>query len=361
MTRLFKPISLSSVQLSNRIVMAPMTRLRAHDDGHPSSPMADYYASRASAALIVTECTMVGPLSHGYMCVPGMYMPSHGNGWRAVTNAVHDKGGKIFLQLWHCGRVSHRELLGDRLPLAPSAIAGVGDLHTPIGKRALDTPKEMTLAEIKAVVIQFRKSAELAKEANFDGIELHGAFGYLIDQFFQDCSNKRTDEYGGSPENRFRFLQEILAAVQPAWELEQVGIKISPSNTFYGMGDSKPDETFAYVIQALNKFSLAYLHIMQPTPDDIAAGQPIADTVQFARRYYDGTIIANGGYDAQSAERLIESGIAQMVSFGKLFLANPDLPRRFAENASFNEPNPKTFYGRGPLSIEGYTDYPALI
>ena len=340
--------------------MAPMTRLRAFGS-IPQPLMATYYAQRASAGLIITECTMVSPLSNGYMNCPGIYSQEQVDGWKLVTEAVHARGGLIFLQLWHSGRISHPSLLDGELPVAPSAIAGTGTLHTPIGKVELETPRALETKEIPEIVEQFRQRAQKAMVAGFDGIELHGAFGYLIDQFLQDGSNQRTDEYGGAVENRARFLLEIVEAVTQVWGGERVGIKLSPSNTFYGMHDSNPPATFSYVIDALNDFNLAYIHLMEPNEVDLAAREVLNPVTPIFRPLYKGMIITNGGYDQAKGNAILTSGDADLVSFGKLFLANPDLPKRFATNAPLNEPNPKTFYGRGEQDAEqGYTDYPTL-
>lgn len=357
---LLKSAQIGDLSLKNKLIMAPMTRLRATSNGVPTDVMAQYYAQRATAGLIITECTMVSPMSLGYMNVPGIYSQEQAKSWSTVCDAVHKEGGLIFLQLWHSGRVSHSSLLDGKMPLAPSSIAGTGDLHTPTGKHNLETPKKMSLEEIKEVTQQFGSAAKLAKEANFDGIEIHGAFGYLIDQFLQDVSNHRTDNYGGSTENRSRFALEILQTVCSVWDSKRVGIKLSPSNTFYGMGDSNPELIFGYLLSELNNLGLAYVHMMRPTPEDLKAGQTIVDTLSFARRFYNGTLIANGGFEKIEAETVIETGLAELVSFGRLFLANPDLPERFRCNASLNDADGRTFYGAGPDSIKGYTDYPSL-
>jgi N-ethylmaleimide reductase len=353
---LFTPVKLGAYELPNRIVMAPMTRLRA-DGSVPWSLNATYYAQRATAGLIVTECTMVSPLSLGYLNCPGIYASEQVEGWRLVTEAVHQAGGKIFLQLWHSGRISHPSLLNGEMPVAPSAIAAVGELHTPIGKVQMEPPRALETDEIPGIVEQFRQGAENAKIAGFDGVELHGAFGYLIDQFLQDCSNQRTDEYGGSIENRARFLLEVVGAVTKVWGGDRVGIKLSPSNTFYGMGDSDPEATFGYVIKALNPFSLAYIHLMEPNEIDLQ--KPVLNPVTSRfRPLYQGTIITNGGYDRAKGDAALMQGDADLVSFGKLFIANPDLPSRLEHNAPLNEPDPKTFYGQGKEGAEkGYTDY----
>ncbi len=336
--------------------MAPMTRLRALET-IPKPIMATYYAQRATAGLIVTECTMVSPLSYGYMNCPGIYSPEQVAGWKQITDAVHTKGGKIFLQLWHCGRISHSSLLGGELPVAPSAIAATGTLHTPEGKRSLETPRALETHEISEIVEQFRKGAENALAAGFDGVELHGAFGYLIDQFLQDGSNQRTDEYGGSIENQARFLLEVVAAVASVWGADRVGIKLSPSNTFYGMYDSNPEATFSYVLNALNRFNLAYVHLMEPNEVDLATRDVLNPVTPLFRPIYKGTLMTNGGYDQEKGNGVLASGHADLVSFGKLFLANPDLPKRFELNTSLNTPDPKTFYAPDE---KGYTDYPPL-
>ena len=353
---LFSPVKLGPYTLPNRMVMAPMTRLRAIDTV-PQPLMATYYAQRASAGLIVTECTMVSPLSLGYMNCPGIYSPEQVAGWRGVTDAVHASGGRIFLQLWHSGRISHPSLLGGELPVAPSAIAATGTLHTPEGKRPLETPRALETHEIPEIVEQFRKGAENALSVGFDGIELHGAFGYLIDQFLQDGSNQRTDEYGGSIENRARFLLEVVEAVASVWGADRVGIKLSPSNTFYGMHDSNPKATFSYAIDALNRFGLAYLHLMEPNETDLATRDVLNPVTPLFRPIFKGTLITNGSYDHPKGDSILASGDADLVSFGKLFLANPDLPKRFELDALLNTPDPTTFYAPDE---KGYTDYPFL-
>ena len=360
-TDLFSTVKLGSQTLPNRVVMSPMTRLRA-DGTVPTELMATYYAQRAGAGLIVSECTMVSPMSNGYMNCPGIYSAEQVEGWKLVTKAVHDKGGKIFLQLWHSGRVSHPSLLNGELPVAPSAIAASGTLHTPEGKAELDTPRALETSEIPELVEQFRIGAKNAKEAGFDGVELHGAFGYLIDQFLQDVSNQREDEYGGAIANRARFLLEVVAAVTEVWGGNYVGIKLSPSNTFYGMGDSNAKATFSYAIEALNDFNLAYIHLMEPSPQDLEHGNVINPVLPEFCSIYQGTIITNGGYDKDSGHEAIAEEQAQLVSYGRPYIANPDLVQRFKADAELNEPNPKTFYGRGDdeNAKVGYTDYPFI-
>jgi N-ethylmaleimide reductase len=351
---LFSPVKLGAYTLPNRMVMAPMTRLRAIET-IPQPIMATYYTQRASAGLIITECTMVSPLSYGYINCPGIYSSEQVAGWKAIADAVHAQGGRIFLQLWHSGRISHPSLLGGERPVAPSEIAATGTLHTPEGKRSLETPRALETHEIPEIVEQFRKGAENAMTAGFDGIELHGAFGYLIDQFLQDGSNQRTDEYGGSIENRAKFLLEVVAAVATVWGADRVGIKLSPSNTFYGMYDSNPKATFSYVLNALNRFNLAYVHLMEPNEVDLGTRDVLHPVTPLFRPIYKGTLITNGGYDKETGNSILASGDADLVSFGKLFLANPDLPKRFELNAPLNTPDPKTFYAPNE---KGYTDYP---
>ncbi|MFZ1027438.1 MAG: alkene reductase [Limnoraphis robusta] len=357
---LFSPVQLGAYTLPNRIIMAPMTRLRA-DDTVPTALMGIYYAQRADAGLIVTECTMVSPLSKGYMNCPGIYSSEQVEGWKQVTQAVHDAGGRIFLQLWHSGRVAHSSLLDGETPVAPSAIAGEGQLHTPVGKVALETPRALEIDEISEIIEQFHQGAKNARSAGFDGVELHGAFGYLIDQFLQDGSNQRSDQYGGTVENRARFLLEVVEAVTQVWGGDRVGIKLSPSNTFYGMKDSDPKATFSYIIQELNRFNLAYLHLMEPNEQDLATREVLHPVLPIFRSIYSGTIVTNGGYTQESGNAVLAENMAEAVSFGQLFLANPDLVKRFQVNAVLNEANPRTFYGQGAKDAEnGYTDYPFL-
>ncbi|MGL5940354.1 MAG: alkene reductase [Waterburya sp.] len=361
-SNLFDSFQIGSNTLDNRIVMAPMTRLRAAGN-IPTQLMTEYYAQRATAGLIITECTMISPMSQGYMNVPGIYNNEQVEGWKLVTDAVHAQGGKIFLQIWHSGRVAHSALLGGEKPIAPSAIAATGQLHTPIGKVDIETPRALETSEIPEIIAQFRQAAVNAQQAGFDGIELHGAFGYLIDQFLQDGSNQRQDKYGGSIENRARFLLEVVEAVTQVWGGDCVGIKLSPSNTFYGMVDSDPQATFGYAIKALNNFNLAYIHLMEANEVDLSTREVINPVLPVFRPLYQGNIITNGGYNKETGNSAIASGNAQLVSYGKPYLANPDLVKRFSINAELNEPNPRTFYGRGNTEDAkiGYTDYSALL
>lgn len=357
-TTLFSPIQLGRHTLKNRIVMAPMTRLRAVGS-IPTPLMAKYYAQRASAGLIITECTMVSPLSNGYINCPGIYTSQQTDAWRQVTEAVHAQGGKIFLQIWHSGRVSHPALLGGELPVAPSAIAATGTLHTPVGKVSLEKPRALTTDEIPEIIQQFRQAAQNAQNAGFDGVELHGAFGYLIDQFLQDGSNQRTDQYGGSIANRARFLLEVVEAVVQVWDGDRVGIKLSPSNTFYGMHDANPQALFSYVMEQLNQFQLAYVHLMEPNEQDLTTNNVINPVISTFRHLYKGLLMTNGGYDKAQGNQILASSGADLVSFGKLFIANPDLPHRLATDAVLATPDFTKVYGQGEDNLEqGYTDYP---
>ncbi|AFY34059.1 alkene reductase [Calothrix sp. PCC 7507] len=356
-TDLFSPVQLGLYTLPNRIVMAPMTRNRAGAGNVPTPINATYYAQRATAGLIVTEGSQVSPQGFGYPATPGIHSIEQVAGWRQVTDAVHDAGGKIFLQLWHTGRISHPSLQPDgALPVAPSAIAPRGNAMTYTGDQPFVTPRALDIDEIPGVVEQFRQGAKNALAAGFDGVEIHGAFGYLIDQFLQDGSNQRSDRYGGSVENRARFLLEVTEAVSSVWGAKRVGIKLSPSNTFNDIHDSDPKTTFGYAIAALNTFGLGYLHLMEPTPADIRHGGKPISVAEF-HPLYPGTLIANGGYDREKGNAAIAKGYADLVSFGSPFLANPDLPARLQLDAPLNQPDRNTFYGGDE---KGYTDYPFL-
>jgi N-ethylmaleimide reductase len=357
---LFGPFDLAGLALLNRIVMAPMTRTRASASGVQGALNADYYAERASAGLIVTECTAVSPESAGIMRAPGIYTDAQAEGWREVVDAVHQNGGRIYLQIWHCGRVSHTDLQPDGgLPVAPSAIAAQGQIFTPNGRLDYPVPRALELGEIAGIVESFRRGAERAKAAGFDGVELHGAFGYLPDQFLQDGTNKRDDAYGGSVRNRARFMLEIVEGMVSVWGAERVGVKLSPSNRFYGMFDSDPVATFGHVLSALDELGIGYVHLMQPNDGDRKSGTvQVDDVVRTFRPFFiRGAVIANGGFDKARANAIIADGSADLVSFGVPFLANPDLPLRLSRDAPLNTPDPATFYGEGP---KGYVDYPTL-
>lgn len=335
--------------------MAPLTRMRASNGNVPTSMNVEYYKQRASAALIITECTQVSPQGRGYARSPGIHSPEQIAAWRQVTDAVHTLGGRIFMQLWHAGRTSHPELQpGGALPVAPSAIAAEGNAYLPFGRRSpMVTPRALETEEIAGVVEQFRQGAQNALAAGFDGVEIHGANGYLIDEFLQDGSNQRTDRYGGSIENRARFLLEVVEAVVGVWGSGRVGVRLSPSGTNYSMSDSNRVATFSYIVAALNAFDLAYFHLMEPNDWGTDTGLDAA----YFRQIFKGILMVNGGYDCQKGDAIINSGKADLVSFGRLFLANPDLPTRFRLDATLNEPDSSTFYEGDE---KGYTDYPTL-
>jgi N-ethylmaleimide reductase len=353
---LFEPYRMGSITLPNRIIMAPLTRGRAEADGTPNELMARYYRQRAEAGLIVSEATAVSRGGVGWLGAPGIYTDSHVASWRTVTDAVHEAGGRIFLQLWHMGRASHPDFLDGELPVAPSAIAADEWTHTPLGKKHCVTPRPLEPDEIPGIVTDYAAAAVRAREAGFDGVEIHGANGYLIDQFLRDGSNRRTDAYGGSVANRARFLLEVTEAVCTAWSPDRVGVRLSPTGPYNDMHDSDPPATFGYAVEALNRFNLAYLHLMEPLP-----GHPLAGTHErispMLRTLYKGTLMINGGFDAQLATAAIERREADLVAFGMLFLANPDLVRRFRTGAPLNAPDYATLYTPGP---KGYIDYPTI-
>lgn len=354
---LFTPIQLGRYTLPNRIIMAPLTRCRAGEGSVPTSLNVDYYRQRASAGLIISEASQVSQQGQGYPATPGIYSPEQIAGWKLVTDAVHQQNGRIFLQLWHVGRSSHSSFQpGGALPVAPSAIAIEGELLTDQGMKPYETPRALERDEISGIVEQFRQGAENALEAGFDGVEIHGANGYLLDQFLRDGANKRTDDYGGSIENRARLQLEITEAVVGVWGNDRVGIRLSPSSTFNGMSDSNPEDTFGYLVEQLNRFNLAYLHLLEPGESDLRHGGHAVPTAYF-RPIYRGNLMANWDYDQAKANAAIASGSADLISFGKAFIANPDLPERFKLNAPLNPPDPDTFYGGGE---HGYTDYPTL-
>lgn len=352
---LFSPYQLGDLELPNRVVMAPLTRNRAGEGNVPHQLNATYYAQRASAGLIISEASQVSPEGQGYPATPGIHSAEQVEGWKLVTNAVHQEGGRIFLQLWHVGRISHPDLQPDRaLPVAPSAIAAKGEALTFEGPKPFVTPRALETSEIPQIVEQYRQAAANALAAGFDGVEIHAANGYLIDQFLRDGTNQRTDKYGGSIENRTRFLLEVTEAVTSVWDSNRVGVRFSPSGTFNDMRDSNPLETFGYAAGALNQFNLAYLHIFEAIDADIRHGAVVVPTSHIRDRFTN-TLIVNGGYTREKANAVIANKAADLVAFGTLFISNPDLPQRLALNAPLNEPNPATFYGGGE---QGYTDYP---
>jgi N-ethylmaleimide reductase len=352
---LFIPFALGDLALPNRVVMAPMTRNRAGPSNVPGALAVEYYTQRASAGLIVTEATQVSPQGVGYPGTPGIHSDAQVAGWRRVTEAVHRAGGRIFLQLWHVGRISHPSLQpGGALPVAPSAIAAAGEAFTASGPQPFVVPRALETAEIPDLVAQFADGARRARAAGFDGVEIHGANGYLIDQFLRDGTNRRSDRYGGSLANRARFLIEVTEAVTGVWGAGRVGVRLSPRSDFNSMHDSDPRATFGHAALALSAFGLAYLHIVEPVGSLPEGTAPLAPDLKEA---FGGPLMLNGGYTRPLAEAALARGEADLVSFGASFLANPDLPLRLAHDAPLNTPDPATFYGGDQ---RGYTDYPAL-
>lgn len=354
---IFSPFALGPLQLPNRIVMAPMTRNRAGRGNVPGPINATYYAQRASAGLIISEATQISPQGVGYPGTPGIHSAEQVAGWKTVTEAVRAAGGRMVLQLWHVGRISHPSLQPrGALPVAPSAIAPAGQAMTLDGMKPFVTPGALDTSEIAGIVEDYRRAANNARGAGFDGVELHGANGYLIDQFLRDGSNRRTDRYGGTALNRARFLIEVVEAIVGEWGAERVGVRLSPTNPFNDMTDSNPAATFATAVGELNRFGLAYLHVVEPAANDPVANGETPD-IRFFRKLWRGALMANKGYDLARANNVIHHGWADLVSFAVLFLANPDLPIRFRRGGPFNPPDRKTFYGG---NATGYTDYPPI-
>ena len=354
-SHLQNPLTIGSYQLPNRIIMAPLTRMRAPENT-PTDLMATYYEQRASAGLIISEASSISTQGVGYPATPYIFNAAHVAGWKKITAAVHAKNGHIFLQLWHVGRVSHPDFHNGELPVAPSAIAPKGKAFTAKGLQDFVTPRALELDEIPGIVADYKNAARQALEAGFDGVEIHGANGYLLDQFLRDGSNTRTDAYGGSYENRARFLLEVTAAVIDVWGAERVGIRLSPSGTFNDMADSNPEAFFVYLAEQLSPLNLAYLHVVDALEGDIRHGAKVISLAAL-RKAYEGTLIVCGGYDQARAEQVLEQGQADAVAFGQLYIANPDLVERFKLNAPLNKPHAATFYGG---DAKGYTDYPSL-
>jgi N-ethylmaleimide reductase len=355
---LFKPVELGPYRLANRIVMAPLTRSRATAEGVPTPLMAEYYGQRASAGLIIAEGTNISPQGRGYAFTPGLYTEGQTAAWCDVTRAVHDKGGRIFVQLWHVGRISHPSLQpGGALPVAPSAIRPAATAYTETGFQPCVTPRALDAAEIPGIVEQYGRSARNALAAGFDGVEIHAANGYLIDQFLRDSTNKRIDAYGGPRENRTRFLLEVVKAIVGICGGERVGIRLSPLSPVNDIGaDSDPAGTFTYVVKRLNEFGLAYMHVIEGVtqgPREVPGGFDL----QIVRRSFAGLYIANNGYDLALALAARRRNAADLIAFGRLYIANPDLVERFRVSAPLNLPDRATFFGGGK---EGYTDYPTL-
>jgi 2,4-dienoyl-CoA reductase-like NADH-dependent reductase (Old Yellow Enzyme family) len=349
MPSLFDSIQIGDLHLPNRILMAPLTRLRGTADHIPTPIMAEYYAQRASAGLIISEGIPIDPMGVGYANVPGLWSREQVEAWKPVVKAVHAQGGHIFAQIWHVGRISDPELLGGRQPVAPSAIAAEGLVSLLRPQRSYPTPRALTLEEIRQTIEAFRRGAQNAQAAGFDGVELHGANGYLIDQFLQDGSNHRTDEYGGPIENRARFLLEAADAAISVFGPGRVGMHLAPRGDSHGISDSNPTATFTYVAQELGKRKIAFIAAREhPGPDSL--GPELRNT-------FGGVFVANESLNQQTGQQLLDEGKADAVAYGKLFIANPDLVSRFRKRAELNRPEPHTFYAAGP---HGYTDYPSL-
>jgi len=351
---LFSAFKIGDITLSNRMVMAPLTRNRAATGNIPQSINVEYYRQRASAGLIITEASQISPEGVGYPSTPGIHSDEQVAGWRNVTDAVHNEGGRIFVQLWYCGRISHPSLLpNQQAPVAPSAIRPEGEAVTAEGMQAFVEPRALSTDEIPGIVAQYKQAATQAKAAGFDGIEIHAANGYLIDQFLRDGSNQRTDEYGGNIENRMRFLNEILDTVSEVWPAHRIGVRLTPENSFNSMSDSNPQQHFDYIVQQLATRGLAYLHILE---GDMMSQQRNVDYRKL-RDSFGGAYMANNGYDKTRAQTAIAEGDCDLIAFGVLFLSNPDLVKRFKVDATLNTIDKSTFYGGNET---GYTDYPFL-
>ena len=356
-SHLLSPFDLNNLSLKNRVIMAPLTRSRAGEERIPNALMAEYYAQRAGAGLIITEGTTISKQANGWLHTPGIYTKEQTEAWKQIVDAVHAKGTPIFLQLWHTGRSSHSSFQeNNQLPVAPSAIKLEGsEAHTPEGKQPHEIPRALQTAEVSQVVEDYRQAAANAKQAGFDGVEIHGANGYIIDEFLQSKTNQRTDKYGGSLENRFRFLKEIIESILTVWDAGRVGVRLSPNGNYNDMGSQDFRETFTYVIEQLNQYQLAYLHVLDGLGFGFhELGEPM--TIAELRKIYDGTLMGNCGYDKESAEKAIASGDADLIAFGRPIISNPDLVARFANGWELNaDPKPAIWYS---FEAEGYTDFP---
>jgi N-ethylmaleimide reductase len=358
MHKLYQPTTVGALNLSHRIVQAPLTRLRSEQPGDiPGDLMATHYGQRASeGGLQIAEATTVSIIGRGYLGAPGIYSDAQVEGWKKVTSAVHAKGGNIFLQIWHVGRQSHVDMTGGVSPVAPSAVQFEQVVFTKDGWVPVSPNRALETEEVEAIVDEFRQAAVRAKAAGFDGVEIHGANGYLIDQFLQDGTNKRTDKYGGSVENRVRFLLEITEAVTSVWGAGRVGVRLGPSGRWASMSDTDPETTFGYAAEQLNRFDLAYLHVIEPrivggeAPEE---GKPAVAAANL-RKIFNGRIIAAGGFDRDGAQEILDRGDADLVAFGRFFSANPDLPRRLREDLPLNDYDRDTFWGG---DHRGYTDF----
>jgi 2,4-dienoyl-CoA reductase-like NADH-dependent reductase (Old Yellow Enzyme family) len=349
MAGLSDPVVVGDLRLPNRVIMAPLTRCRAGEQRVPNALMAEYYAQRATAGLIISEATSVTPMGVGYAGTPGIWSRAQVDGWKLVTQAVHAAGGRIFLQLWHVGRISDPSFLNGEPPVAPSAVAAKGHVSLLRPQRPYPMPRALALEEIPGVVEAFRVGAENAQAAGFDGVEIHGANGYLLDQFLQDSANHRTDEYGGPIENRARLMLEVVDAAISVWGPGRVGLHLAPRGDFHSIGDSNPSATFGYVASESGRRKIAFLMARESLGENRIGPQ--------LKKAFGRTYIANEKFAKATAEQVVAAGEADAVSFGVLFIANPDLPRRFALNAPLNKPDPSTFYSQGPA---GYIDYSFL-
>ncbi len=358
MATLFEPVRLGSLVLANRVFMAPLTRNRAHADGVPGELAATYYAQRASAGLIVTEATQISPMGKGYIDTPGIHSPEQVRAWSRIVESVHKSGGRIFLQLWHVGRISHSSLLPNNAqPVAPSAIRANSQTLIATGLAPVSEPVALTASGINETLDDYRRAASNAKEAGFDGVEIHAANGYLIDQFLKTGSNRRTDEYGGVTTNRVRLLMETVERVLEVWDSGHVGVRISPTGSFNDMADNNPVETFSVAVERLNGYGLGYLHVVETAQNSKGSSEADLATSAHLRTLWKSLYVVNGGYDGLRGESALSTGHADAVAYGRAFLANPDLPRRLQLGAALNEPDPTTFYGG---DAAGYTNYPAL-
>jgi 2,4-dienoyl-CoA reductase-like NADH-dependent reductase (Old Yellow Enzyme family) len=347
--KLLEPLSLGELRLANRIFMAPLTRCRASAGRVPNDLMRDYYVQRASAGLILSEATSVSAMGVGYPNTPGIWSPEQTAGWKQITTAVHDAGGKIFLQLWHVGRVSDPSYLDGALPLAPSAIAPKGHVSLIRPYKSFVTPRALEISEIPGIIEAYRHGAANALAAGFDGVEIHGANGYLLDQFLQDSTNKRTDDYGGPIENRARLMLEVTDAVISVWGASRVGMHLAPRGDAHDMGDSNLAATFSYVARELGRRKIAFICARESLGPNRIGPE--------LKKQFGGLYVANEAFTRETAEQVLQAGEADAVAFGKAFIANPDLPQRLARNAPLNPPDTNTFYADGP---QGYTDYPTL-
>jgi len=357
MLKLLEKIKIGNLELKNRVIMAPLTRNRSKQNGVPSGLNVEYYSQRASAGLIIAEATSISKEGVGYVNAPGIYTLEQINGWKDVTNTVHNNGGKIFLQIFHVGRISHSDFLEGKLPLAPSSVKPLGQVFTPNGMKDYETPKELSKEDILGVISDFKIASQNAKDAGFDGVEIHGANGYLLNQFIDDISNKRSDEYGGSIDNRSKMLFKVIDAVLEVWDKKRIGVRLSPSGLFNSVGDTNSKKTYSYIIDKLNNYDLAYLHLINPMMPIDEYPEMVSDVAEYYGKLYNGNRLINCGYTRTTGNKAIENGVAEMVAYGNLFIANPDLPKRFELNSELNSPNSDTFYGGNE---EGYTDYPFL-